>query len=66
MKHSAWLWNHLPHHDSGLSQIDIFPRRLHMFIIFKIFVSFYCASYVIESRLQDGHKFLSGNLALGL
>ena len=54
--HAVWLWNHLPHPETGLSPHDIWSRtrwplrELHNAHVFG------CPTYVLQKKLSDGHK----------
>jgi len=56
LSHAEYLWNHIPKHDSGMSPLDIFSGSSHTMHILRNCKVYGCLVFVLDPRLQDGHK----------
>ena len=56
VKHACFLYNHVPHHTTGLSPSDIFTRTRWPQRRFHDLHVWGCPVYVLEKELQDGKK----------
>ena len=56
VKHACFLFNHVPHHTTGLSPTDIFTKTRWPQRKFMDLHVWGCPVYVLEKSLQDGKK----------
>jgi hypothetical protein len=64
LEHAVYLWNHLPRKDSMIAPVELFTgATFDNFEHIQRARVWGCPIYVLDPKLQDGHKNLSGILA---
>ena len=56
MDHAVWVWNRLPKKENGLIPQELFSKVKSTHHDLKRTHVWGCPTYVLDPRLQDGHK----------